>query len=1073
MSADFILILTNYLEQLENTYNEALRTGELTPELSYRPLLDQLFEKITNSINPDIKRIFEPKKQFHAGRPDWRFYDAISLGIYGYIEAKGLDLDDTINPNLYKEQLDTYLSLGYRVILTDGLDFVFLDPDYTTPKKISLIIKNVSGGGWLLSPDAPLLENELRNYFKDILARSVSEEQLIVECATRARVLSRNIGELANAPLGSGMDTIENQTIQYLKELKTLVEDHHDPLLNSNEVFSGFVAQVLIFGLIFAHRVSSNPGDTPKDRYEKIKKFWIDIINKDYTDHLKPFKALVNTLHGELSNLGPLGTWYDDCCLLLSYVKLSIEQEYDPDYHKLFETFLSVFDPKTRFDFGAFFTPRELAELMVVLCEDVARKELGGLSLYDKKNKLIDPCCGTGSFLESLLISSLKSKEEPSIIGFEILPGPYSLSHYRISMVTDNYPKNVQIVLTNTLSDDLELDRKEEVPLNLISEEQTLARQLAKPPLTLIIGNPPSSDSLNHSIGEGFQIIQKLLEDFRPPEEYRTSRQNIQKQLQNEFIKFLRWSVNKLNDTEIGILAFILPSAFLENGSYIQARKWIYENFTKFWIMDIDLDARTGVRSSSLFNTLQGRSLLVALKETKGKNTDNKEMYYKNISELNKQKKYEIIEEIKNSPSPIGNFNHFEVDKINCILRPKIPFDNVTYEKFWSLYSEDGDNNYIFERHCSGVKLAPSSLFVHALEPMLLRRSEQIANNSITVSDIVQNWYSGQDKVPKSSKFTTNVRLKFASALSEVNHSIIKYSFRPFLTVPALVNEEILKSLATAPGGGTRYRPEVISAFASSTTKGIAIAPSTKDLSNKLHRFASFCWNLPDNDLCKRGNAHIFCNQFPLYKNNNATWNSQPVNNINENLIDHLLVSQDDILFYVYAILCSDKYLDEFEGILFNFSGNHWPKIPITRDPSLFKRVASLGKELAQLEEIPTEDLSLKEPYSSFTNLFTDEFRLRSFKIDDQEEVVTLKDNNHEIKLYPISKEILEFKISGYQVIQQWLKIYSFRYTRTSFTKQQFLELLLLFQRINDQMIITQRIDELIGELLKGNDLLI
>lgn len=712
--------------------------------------------------------------------------------------------------------------------------------------------------------------------------------------------------------------------------------------------------------------------------------------------------------------------------------------------------------------------------MTVTLSEEVARKEFDGLSLYDSHNKLIDPCCGTGSFLEELLKSSLESKEEPAVIGFEVLPGPYALAHYRMSMVSDEYPENLKIVLTNTLSDDLEQETTGEPTANLISEEQAIARQLAKPPLTLIIGNPPSSDSQNHSNGEGFQIIQGLLDDFRPPTEQRTARQNIQKQLQNEFVKFLRWSSNKLMGTEIGILAFILPSSFVENGSYIHARKWIYNHFSKFWILDIDLDARTGVRSSSLFNTLQGRLLLIALKD-KENNAENKTAYYKDISNLKRQEKMEIMRALRISDSPLDEFDSFEIEKTNYVFRPQKNFDKETYGKFWDLYSESSTGSYVFQRHCSGIKLAPSSLFVHALKPLLVRRSAQIADNNIDVSDIIRNWYTGQDRVPSASKFTVNVRRHISTALAKANHSITEYAFRPFLTIPALISETVLQELARASGGGTRYRPEVLSAFASTETVGIAIAPSTKDLSNKLHRFASFCWNLPDNDLCKRGNAHVFCNQFPQYRKSGKEWNSQPVNNINQSLIDRLETTPTDLVFYVYGILCSDRYLDEFEGALFAVSStDQWPKIPITADRQLFNEIAAIGKSLAELEKPPTENIILREPYLSYESLYKQEFNLNSFKIDPEEESVSMTDNsNIELKSMPVPKEILEFQVSGYQVIYQWLKVHSHRYTRTTFTKQQFTEFLFLLQRIGDHMVQTRKIDDRIGGLLQGEDLLI
>src|SRR4029077_20093637 len=133
----------------------------------------------------------------------------------------------------------------------------------------------------------------------------------------------------------------------------------------------------------------------------------------------------------------------------------------------------------------------------------------------------------------------------------------------------------------------------------------------------------------------------------------------------------------------------------------------------------------------------------------------------------------------------------------------------------------------------------------------------------LDVEELLRRWYKGQDRPPGSGKFSSTVRAAFRDRLnSQKGESAVLYSYRPMLNLPALVSEDILRVLARAPGGGTRYRPEIVSAYKDRRTFGIAVAPSPKDLGENLERFASFCWYLPDNDLSKRGNAHVFCNYF-------------------------------------------------------------------------------------------------------------------------------------------------------------------------------------------------------------------
>lgn len=1066
----FRAVTEKYLKTLEKFHQESRRVNEMTGELSYRPSLNEYFNDVEREFGEHIASVYEPKQQARAGRPDWRFYDKRSLGIYGYVEAKAFSEDKHIRVEDYIEQVEKYLSLGYRVILTDGVEFVFFDPSDKSHVAYTLIDKNSNGALQdRISSDLTLIETEFGKFFGNLAARRISEQQLVAECAMRARYLSDEVESLADLRRGAGLNELENEAIEILSQLREVVQKHHDPLLRDKKVFSAFVSQVLIFGLIYAHRVLGVENMSPVDRYTKLKEFWLEDTDTRFTQDLKPFRALTKLLREEISSVGALGVWYEDCCLMLSHVELREDQVSTPDYHGLFERFLAAFDPKTRFDYGAFYTPKELAAYTVALVEEINGKEFNG-SIYDRGNRLIDPCCGTGSFLERLLLASVRSGGNATIIGFEILPAPYALAHYRIAKVSPDYP-DMNIVLTNTLSDVLEGGPAGDHQKNLFEDEQQAARDLAKPPLTLVIGNPPSSDSFSHSNGPDFSIIQNLLEDFRPPTASRSTRQNTQKQLQNEFVKFLRWTGNKAVETGNSIVALVLPASFAESPSYKYARTWFTQNFDKFWVVDIDKDGRTGVRSSSIFHTLQGRLLFVALREQSRSEKTTAPYNYISIADFNLDEKNAFFEmEADAGESMLQKFETFEADLNDPIFRPRKDFDRERYSSFWPLYKSDSatDDRYIFERHCSGLKLAPSSLFVHADEPILFRRSADIANDGIDTSEILSRWYKGQDRPPGVAKFSPTVRAAFREKLSGKSESAALYSYRPMLNLPALISEGILSVLARAPGGGTRYRPEIVSAYSDKRTFGIAIAPSPKDLGEELHRFASFCWYLPDNDLSKRGNAHVFCNYFPEYKQGRKAWDNTPQVNINRDLL--LAVgeqSPDKVLFYVYGVLCSSAYLDAFEPVLFTPSGSESPRIPIPPTTDLFNDIAVLGEELALLEKhTPDDEMFIEGTYLQHLDRFNGDFKMTDFRISVENESIILKDGNEEFEIKPIPSEILEFQVGGYQVLQQWLKMHSHAYTRTNFTKNHLKRLLFLLQSLEKQVDIVNRLDEKVKVLI-------
>ena len=63
------------------------------------------------------------------------------MGIYGYIEGKGLS-EEPFDTRPYAAQIKKYLTLGHKLIITDGIDFVFCMDRDREPTVISIIDKD-------------------------------------------------------------------------------------------------------------------------------------------------------------------------------------------------------------------------------------------------------------------------------------------------------------------------------------------------------------------------------------------------------------------------------------------------------------------------------------------------------------------------------------------------------------------------------------------------------------------------------------------------------------------------------------------------------------------------------------------------------------------------------------------------------------------------------------------------------------------------------------------------------------------------------------------------------------------
>jgi hypothetical protein len=1068
----YISILKAYLKALQEQYRNATNSGQYTAELSYRMPLDTMERALAKEFNPDddIDVILEPTTQGRVGRPDWRIHNKDTMGIYGYIEGKGLS-EEPFDTKPYAAQIKKYLTLGHKLVITDGIDFVFCMDKDREPTVISVIGKDkMHTRDWSAQKIDSRFEVYMREFFKNPSPQQVNEAKLVELVAVRTRMLADDILELANIPIEEAMNESEREVIALLQGMRDLVYNHNDSNLRTGEVFADFTAQVIMFCLLYAHRVLCAPDDSPAEKERKINAY----IKGDLTEGeaLTPFRNLMLYLRDYADKSFFINQRIDECIKFLSFIRMTDQQLLNPDYHQLFELFLSKYDAKSRFDFGAYYTPKVLADFVVKLTNYVVAVNFPGKSIYDDGNTIVDPCCGTGSFMEKL-ISHDPGDGAYNLCGIEILPAPYMLANYRMAVLEKQKGKKnskIDILLANTLSNSI--FNGEANADSIEGRELLQVNKISNLPLKLVIGNPPCSDTLRENTTADFSIINELMEDFRPPEAMRRGRQNIQKQINNPFMQFLRWSCKKLLDSHNhSVLAFVVPLSFLEAESYRYARKYLCEHFSDVWAVAVDADARTGARSDSLFHTLQGRAVIVLTRKY-GDVAPITKVHFCDYSHSMRGDKERLL---SNDISDISSrFEEYTIDMDTIAFSPVKPFNTEMYKKFWPVSDENGQNA-IFMNHCSGIKLAPTAIFTHVKAPMLKRRSREIASNG---SDDAMVWFSEQDRPPKEEKV-----IAFRNALNDcgdrramdqtLSDNIHPYSFRPFLTSNVLLWQDVLMKYSRIGGGGTRLRPEIIKAYSERDTIGFAMAHAPKDLNPTLSQFVSFCWYYPDNDMCTRGNSHIYMNQYP---NGQGGMTSNITPEIINAVVSMTGMTETDaakeIVFYVYAVMCSQVYLDDFEGALFTVNqSDKRARVPIVSDKDTFLKIAEIGRSIAELEKVdfaPENILGFE--YESLMQSVPAGFQLKNatHPFDADNELLLLTDGTKTIEVYcPLSLQRLN--VSGYDVIKAvWLKFNSYDFTHCEFTKNDMKRLLDFLNIIALHEKYVERLDEVIAPILNG-----
>ena len=292
-----------------------------------------------------------------------------------------------------------------------------------------------------------------------------------------------------------------------------------------------------------------------------------------------------------------------------------------------YEQFLGAYDPKLRKDRGVYYTPVEVVRAQVTLAAELLRTRFQKpLAFADDDVVVLDPAVGTGTYPLAVLdhaSGAVQQRFGPGAVAgrlrnlaerlyaFEVLVGPYSVAHLRISQslrnagVTDKTPR---IYLTDTLESP---NRPPQFTASLLqaqlTEEHRRAQGVKKDVRVFVcLGNPPydrqeqdPDEPTEKGKGgwvrhgneeqEGIEPATPIIEDFLAPAREAGAGVHL-KNLYNDYVYFWRWALWKVLDSteEAGIVTFITASSYLRGPGFVGMRQKMREVFDELWIIDLE-----------------------------------------------------------------------------------------------------------------------------------------------------------------------------------------------------------------------------------------------------------------------------------------------------------------------------------------------------------------------------------------------------------------------------------------------------------------------------------------------------
>lgn len=539
---------------MKNYYEEIIKIHKDNPnanEHSYRTPIQNLWNSLYLEKFPILHEGSSEK-----GTPDFTISN-LENHIIGFIECKdfGFELKNAIKNKKgfdkeYK-QLVKYLTLANVIIFTNYTDFILITMNND---KLEVI-------------DKIGLKNENIEELKKLFDKFVFSKPLEIKNQYDfVKLLARKTQILRNDILKELED--ENSLFSKSEIHKLFSETIYREL--DTKDFADSFAQIITFGLLFTRLTFKQKVD--KDTFSKMPEFiplFKEMLKK--FDIMEAGHSFIYTLESIISTINI----YDEAMFFNGKNYRYSHDKEDPFIY-MYENFLKEFDDKTRNARGVFYTPIEVVNYIIRSIDEILKERLLVSSGFSSKEvHALDFATGTGTFLLGAIehiyneIERTKSigrwKSEVSdfilknLYGFEYLAVPYVLAHFRIHEYLKDceyeYKKGerLKIYLTNTLDNTPPSKIRMFPELN---EESSGAHRIKnETPILVIMGNPPynnKSDEMNCK-----EWIMSLTETYK--ENLGEKKIN----LNDDYIKFLRFAHWKMESVEKGIVAVIINNGFI------------------------------------------------------------------------------------------------------------------------------------------------------------------------------------------------------------------------------------------------------------------------------------------------------------------------------------------------------------------------------------------------------------------------------------------------------------------------------------------------------------------------------
>jgi predicted helicase len=883
------------------------------------------------------------------------------------------------------------------------------------------------------------------------------------EVINTAKLLSERLAELASSIRDRIKSTlsIESENGPLTKLMKAFQSSLvHDLTVDG---FADMYAQTIAYGLLSA-RITDPSKKTVDDFTSHMR--------------TSPFlKELLETfLHigGRKGRAGSVGIDFDelgvgDVVNLLDSANMEAvvrdfgdkNRQEDPVMH-FFEGFLHAYDSKIRKDRGVFYTPQPVVSYIVQSVHEILKANFGledGLAdtatwsqvmsrhpnlvlphLTDSKNEentisldepfvqILDPATGTATFIVEvidIIFRTMTTKWErqgltvlqqrsawdeyvpkhllPRVHAYELMMAPYAIAHMKIGLKLSetgyrfNSTERARVYLTNALEPWHKQLRLPEI--EALAHEATEVNKIKQHKrFTVIIGNPPySGESMNKG-----DWIRNFIETYMYVDDVHLGEKGKKNWLQDDYVKFLRFAQFSIDTTGYGVVGFINNHSYLDNPTFRGMRNSLMKSFSSIQLLDLHGNSKKkekhpdGELDENVFDIQQGVSIGLfshSFKEDKKSNIFHADLWGPRT--------------VAGTKKNIGKYSWLSTNSYNSTkwseLNPSSPFFLFVpqdidlrdeYEKFWKLSD-------VMPIYGAGIITSRDGFVIDFDDAPLLKRMELFHDGSIS-DDFIRDEFELKDnsiwklKEARKSFQKKPIQKKLFSNLL----------YRPYDKRRIYFDDDVVFNM----------RKQIMRNLLRSDNLALITTRQTKEP-----------WSvLVSRDLVAHKATALYdvSSVFPLFicnENTDSLLESSREVNISQlfvRAVNDALKSDssyrpnpEEIFGYIYGIFHSPSYRSRY----INFLKLDFPRIPLTSNNILFKKIAELANQLIKIQLL--ESSNINSPAVKFVGVNSQQVDKISWSLD-----TVWIDKIQSTGFEGITQDVWEFHIGGYQVCEKWLK---------------------------------------------------